>query len=107
MMRHTIALLLPLLTPAFAQYDLLLKGGHVIDPRNNIDGLRDVAIQAGKIAEVSAAIDPARARKTINVGGPRPAWWTSTRICSIPRAFATPGPATTACSPTHSVFAPA
>src|SRR5258708_40191628 len=69
MMRHTIALLFLLLAPAFAQYDFLLKGGHVIDPRNNIDGLRDVAIQAGKIAEVSAAIDPARARKTIDVSG--------------------------------------
>jgi len=54
-----LLLLLPLLlTPAFAQYDLLLKGGHVIDPKNNIDGRRDIAIQAGKIAEVSAAIDP-------------------------------------------------
>src|SRR5258708_7540771 len=62
-------LLLFLLTSAFAQYDLLLKGGHVIDPRNNIDGRRDVAIQAGKIAEVSAAIDPALARKTIDAGG--------------------------------------
>ena len=28
-----------LLTPAFAQYDLLLKGGHLIDPKNNIDGV--------------------------------------------------------------------
>src|SRR6266478_6308460 len=68
-MMRTIALLLLLLTPAFAQYDLLLKGGHVIDPRNNIDGLRDVAIQAGKIAEVSATIDPSRARKIIDAGG--------------------------------------
>src|ERR1700681_3884803 len=58
-----------LLTPAFAQYDLLLKGGHVIDPRNNIDGTRDVAVQAGKIAAVSASIDPARARKTVDVTG--------------------------------------
>ncbi len=66
---RTIALLLLLLSPAFAQYDLLLKGGHVIDPRNNIDGLRDVAIQAGEIAEVSAAIDPSRARKIIDASG--------------------------------------
>ena len=58
-----------LLTPAFAQYDLLLKGGHVIDPRNNIDGPRDVAVQDGKIAAVSASIDPARARKTIDISG--------------------------------------
>jgi dihydroorotase len=62
-------LALILLTPAFAQYDLLLKGGHVIDPKNNIDGARDVAIQAGKIAEVSASIDPSRAKKTIDVRG--------------------------------------
>jgi dihydroorotase len=58
-----------LLTPAFAQYDLLLKGGHVIDAKNNIDGIRDVAVQAGKIAAVSTSIDPARARKVVDVGG--------------------------------------
>src|SRR2546429_9863533 len=58
-----------LLMPAFAQYDLLLKGGHVIDPKNNIDARRDVAIQAGKIAEVAASIDPSRARKTIDATG--------------------------------------
>jgi dihydroorotase len=68
-MMARFALGLLFLTPAFAQYDLLLKGGHVIDPRNNLDGLRDVAIQSGKIAEVSAAIDPARARKTIDATG--------------------------------------
>jgi dihydroorotase len=58
-----------LLTPAFAQYDLLLKGGHVIDARNNIDGIRDVAVRAGKIAAVSASIDPSHARKTVDVTG--------------------------------------
>ena len=57
------------LTPAFAQYDLLLKGGHVIDAKNNIDGIRDVAVRAGKIAAVSASIDPARARKVVDVSG--------------------------------------
>src|SRR5438552_9800962 len=68
-MMHVLALLLLLLTPAFAQYDLLLKGGHVIDPRNNLDALRDVAIQSGKIAEVAPTIDPSRARKTVDVSG--------------------------------------
>jgi ABC-type nitrate/sulfonate/bicarbonate transport system substrate-binding protein len=28
-------------------YELLLQGGHLIDPRNNIDGPRDVAIYVG------------------------------------------------------------
>jgi len=49
------------------QYDLLLKGGHVIDPRNNISAVRDVAIRDGKIAAVEVQIDPATALKTIEV----------------------------------------
>jgi len=65
----TYILAVLLLIPAFAQYDLLLKDGHVIDPKNNIDGRRDVGIQSGKIAEVAASIDPSRAKKTINVSG--------------------------------------
>lgn len=58
-----------LLTPAFGQYDLLLKGGYVIDPRNHIDGVRDVAISGGKIAAVAASLDPSGARKTIDATG--------------------------------------
>jgi dihydroorotase len=33
-------------------YDLLIKGGRVIDPAQNIDGLMDVAVSGGKIANV-------------------------------------------------------
>ncbi|HTM51560.1 MAG TPA: hypothetical protein VL285_22850, partial [Bryobacteraceae bacterium] len=51
------------LTPLPAQYDLLLKGGYVIDPKNGIDGRRDVAIQGGRIAAVAPDIDPSGARK--------------------------------------------
>ena len=42
--------------PAAAQashYDLLLKGGHVIDPANDVDKIADVAILGGKIAAVA------------------------------------------------------
>ncbi len=35
-------------------FDLLLKGGHVIDPANGLDGLADVGIAAGKVARVAA-----------------------------------------------------
>jgi dihydroorotase len=52
-----------------ADYDLLLKGGHVIDAKNKIDANRDVAIREGKIAAVEATIDPARADKTVAVAG--------------------------------------
>ncbi|WP_417310454.1 amidohydrolase/deacetylase family metallohydrolase [Devosia sp.] len=45
----------PTTAPAF---DLVLKGGRVIDERNGIDGIRDVAISGGKIAAVAADIAP-------------------------------------------------
>lgn len=48
-------------------YDLLLKGGHVIDPKNNIDQKMDVAIAGGKIARVAADIDPALATTVADV----------------------------------------
>jgi dihydroorotase len=50
-------------------YDLLLKGGHVIDPRNGVDGVMDVAVTSGRIAAVRAAIDPASARRVVDVAG--------------------------------------
>ncbi len=56
-------------TGAAATYDLLLKGGHVIDARNGVNAVRDVAIKDGKIAAVSAAIDTATALKTVDVSG--------------------------------------
>ena len=55
--------------PAAKKYDLLLRGGHVIDARNNVDAVRDVAIAAGKIALVAPAIPPADAGKIIDVSG--------------------------------------
>src|SRR4030095_11541778 len=53
-------------TPA---YDLLLKGGHVIDPKKKINAVRDVAIRDGKIAAVSGDIPAAQARRVVNVAG--------------------------------------
>jgi len=51
------------------EYDLLLKHGHVIDPKNQIDAVKDVAIAKGKIAAVADSIDPAKALKTVDVSG--------------------------------------
>jgi dihydroorotase len=55
----------------FAQqsYDLLLKGGHVIDGQNHISAIRDVAIRSGKIAEVAPDIPAAKAFKVVDVSG--------------------------------------
>ncbi|HZY80316.1 MAG TPA: amidohydrolase/deacetylase family metallohydrolase [Cyclobacteriaceae bacterium] len=37
--------------------DLLIRNGHVIDPKNNIDAVMDVAIVGGKISEVATRIN--------------------------------------------------
>jgi len=50
-------------------YDVLLKGGHVIDPKNRINAPQDLAIKDGKVAAVAASIPPAQARKVIQVNG--------------------------------------
>ena len=50
-------------------YDLLLKGGHVIDGRNSIDGVRDVAIKSGRIAAVAPDIPASQAAKTVDARG--------------------------------------
>jgi dihydroorotase len=50
-------------------YDTLLKGGHVIDPKNGIDRVMDVAITGGKIARVAASINSSEAKKTVDVAG--------------------------------------
>jgi len=54
---------------AQAPYDLLLKGGHVIDGKNKISAVMDVAIADGKIVRVAADIPAGRAFKTVNVAG--------------------------------------
>src|SRR5262252_3313275 len=65
------ALFLWLASGASAQqpYDLLLRGGHVIDPRNKVTAIRDVAIRDGKIAAVAPGIDPAKVLKVVDVAG--------------------------------------
>jgi dihydroorotase len=52
---------------AQTKYDLLLKGGHVVDAKNNISAVRDVAIADGRIAMVAEIIPASDARKTIDV----------------------------------------
>lgn len=56
---------------SFAQqkYDLLLKNGHVIDPKNKISERRDVAVSGGKIAAVERAIDASTAAQVVDLNG--------------------------------------
>ena len=57
------------------QNDVLLQGGHVIDPANGIDGPADVLISDGKIAEVGPGISaPAKAQSRRRLRPVRHAW---------------------------------
>jgi dihydroorotase len=47
----------------------LLKGGHVIDVKNKISAVMDVAIANGKIAQIAADIPAAQAVKVVDVSG--------------------------------------
>jgi len=51
------------------EIDILIKGGHVIDPGNKIDGIMDVAVANGKILRVAASIPAGNAKKVIDAGG--------------------------------------
>ncbi len=51
------------------QYDLLLKGGHVIDPANHLDAVMDVAVSAGKIAVVAKDIPASSSGRVVDVTG--------------------------------------
>jgi len=67
-----VALLLTLGSLAHAQsnqYDILLKGGHVLDPKNDLDAIRDVAVRNGRIAAIGENLSGANARRTIDVSG--------------------------------------
>jgi dihydroorotase len=50
-------------------YSMVIKGGHVIDPKNNIDAVMDVAIKDGKIALVSKSIDAKQAAQVVDAKG--------------------------------------
>lgn len=61
-----------LLVPIFSQgqaIELLIKGGHVFDPKNQIDTVMDVAIADGKILRVEVDIPASEAKKVVEAKG--------------------------------------
>jgi dihydroorotase len=68
-MKFCVLLLIAATAFAQAQYDLLIKGGHVIDGKNQLSAVRDVAIQGGKIAAVAANIDRSKAKNVVDAVG--------------------------------------
>src|SRR5437899_12283178 len=64
-----IALLLGGALAQAPRYDLLLKGGHVVDPANHLDAVMDVAVSKDKIAAVEKDIPASQAGKVVNASG--------------------------------------
>ena len=50
-------------------FDIVIKGGHIIDPKNKVDAVMDLAIKDGKIAMVAKSIDTMETRKVIDAAG--------------------------------------
>jgi len=50
-------------------YDLLLKGGHVLDPGQGLDAKLDIAVAGGKIAAIAADIPAAQAVRVLELRG--------------------------------------
>ncbi len=51
------------------KYDIILRGGWVIDPANGRDSVMDVAVSGGKVAAVDRRLAGATAKKEVNVSG--------------------------------------
>ncbi len=54
---------------ARARYDLVVRGGHVIDPSQGLSAIRDVAISRGKVARIAEAIPETEARQVVDARG--------------------------------------
>jgi len=50
-------------------YDLVLKGGTVVDPSSRFDGILDVAVENGVVARIASSIPAAEAARVIDVKG--------------------------------------
>jgi dihydroorotase len=50
-------------------FDLLLRGGTVVDPSGGLDGVRDIAVQDGVIARIAPDIPAAEASRVLEVAG--------------------------------------
>jgi dihydroorotase len=66
----TIALFVGIVFEVFGQeYDLVIRNGHLIDPKNGIDQKMDVAVKDGKVAKVAEKITGESSGKVIDATG--------------------------------------
>ena len=50
-------------------YDLLLRGGRLVDPAHGVDGRRDVAVSDGRVVAIAEELDEGEARHVIDLSG--------------------------------------
>lgn len=55
--------------PKAERYDMIIRGGRVLDPAQGLDGIRDVAIAQGKIGAVEVAITPGPGTRVVDATG--------------------------------------
>ena len=65
----TLLLIFPAVCFGQSNYDIVIKGGHVIDPKNNIDAIMDIAIKGNKIAAVAQNINEQGSGRIIDAKG--------------------------------------
>ena len=50
-------------------FDLLIKNGRLVDPKNAIDKIVDIALEEGRVVEIGEEISPSRAREVVDTTG--------------------------------------
>ncbi len=65
----TLCVVLPLAAEQPVIYDIILAGGHVIDPKNERDGVYDIGIVGDRIVKVAENLPAAHAKKLVDVSG--------------------------------------
>ena len=71
-LRLILSFLVPFFIAYFVQaqeYDLVIKQGHLIDPKNEINEIMDIAIADGKVAKVSSSLTDYKAKMVIEAKG--------------------------------------
>jgi dihydroorotase len=51
------------------KYSIVIKGGHVIDPKNNINAMMDIALKGDTVVSIAKNIDPKEGRQVVNAKG--------------------------------------
>jgi N-acyl-D-aspartate/D-glutamate deacylase len=66
-MFRNVAALLSFLLLFQSPYDLVIRGGRVLDPESGLDGIRNIGISVGKIVRIST--EPLNGKQTIDAAG--------------------------------------